>query len=1044
MSPYSPPPPAALSSPNLIKQESSNAFSLSAPVMLNNLATPQQILEQAAAAAAQAAKSMNQSDSLMHHNHHMSGSVSPSLNASNVNSNNNNNNTSNNRPPPALDIHQMLAAAKAAAVVAENMQEMVRWQMSQMQQQQQQEFSKQQHQQQQQQQQHNYHQMERQISPTPSSGSHHGVASSNGIARSEPDWDLLNSNAVGAGSSGGMHSSDLLSPPGTLSDLRSSVPLPSPSLTISHPVTPMSGITTPMSTSSSTSNNNNSNNNAAGGINDYLLSSFPSLDDSVGSYFTHAGMGLDTAGVGLFHHHALGVTSAAGTTASLTSSVAANTGSNMNSFNVNGLGNHSVMTSSAIGGDQQNQHNQHNHQHSIPSPLDTFLQSFGSDDELSLLSDHILDTSLYTGVGMDMGNLSALDHHHHHGNNNQFGNVVGVVNPGDVSPSPNSANVNGNGVAGIDAFLGVGGGDHAGSSKRRGSLSSGSSNNVGIVAAKKGVAAVALAAAAEAEAILARRRQAEATSSTSSSSLYARAAEPESLMKDAEMMNVDNSATTPTVDECGNSTAVVGGAMDINGDATAANIAGGAPIVVKRKRGRPAGKRDASKDKRALVAATNAVSAAAAARKAAAAAVAAAAAAGKERGQDDAAMLSPPFMETAKVPIVRLVKPTPPSTPGPVQPNGSASVPTTVSSSSAAQSISMATSTTTSAKPTTAASVAAKADQQQSGIAATTTTTTSTANGSNFTAPAPSAAPPAVKQQRKVAHNAIERRYRNNINERITELRRVVPALNSARLKDGAANPRKKGSGANNSSNNNGDNDDENDSEPDDQDDIIDGIPAATKLNKATILRKATEYIIYLKAEAVKAREEANEYKKLLESLPGGAEALRDRVVGMVVGSGRAVAVPGGNAALPKSLKEAKALANGNANGQQQQQPPQSPPQDQVAQAQAHAQMMQLQMQMQMQQMLQQQQKLAGAGGNAGNLGMGHPIRSMMGMMGMGMLGGVNMNMLSSGVVKATVSPPPSSPEESSGVSSNGAGSPAPSSGFDVDMGEVADTANGV
>ncbi|PKC07197.1 HLH-domain-containing protein, partial [Rhizophagus irregularis] len=75
------------------------------------------------------------------------------------------------------------------------------------------------------------------------------------------------------------------------------------------------------------------------------------------------------------------------------------------------------------------------------------------------------------------------------------------------------------------------------------------------------------------------------------------------------------------------------------------------------------------------------------------------------------------------------------------------------------------------------------------------------------------------KQQKKVAHNAIERRYRNNINDRINDLKNVVPALCHLKSKD---------------------------SKDDDDIDEVDGIPAATKLNKATILRKATEYITYL------------------------------------------------------------------------------------------------------------------------------------------------------------------------------------------------------
>ncbi|KAJ3200304.1 hypothetical protein HDU67_002149, partial [Dinochytrium kinnereticum] len=106
----------------------------------------------------------------------------------------------------------------------------------------------------------------------------------------------------------------------------------------------------------------------------------------------------------------------------------------------------------------------------------------------------------------------------------------------------------------------------------------------------------------------------------------------------------------------------------------------------------------------------------------------------------------------------------------------------------------------------------------------------------------PPSAPPPPKQQRKTAHNAIERRYRNNINQRISDLRAVVPALNSAASRKGGAPT------------GGGDEDDSDDG--DDQGDIVDGIPAATKLNKATILRKATEYIVYLRDEVAKAKEE--------------------------------------------------------------------------------------------------------------------------------------------------------------------------------------------
>ncbi|KAK3825661.1 MAG: hypothetical protein J3Q66DRAFT_384810 [Benniella sp.] len=118
--------------------------------------------------------------------------------------------------------------------------------------------------------------------------------------------------------------------------------------------------------------------------------------------------------------------------------------------------------------------------------------------------------------------------------------------------------------------------------------------------------------------------------------------------------------------------------------------------------------------------------------------------------------------------------------------------------------------------------------------------------------PAPSNAQSSqpTKQQKKVAHNAIERRYRNNINDRINDLKNVVPALCNIKTKD--------------------DKDDDDDDEPQD----ADGVARATKLNKATILRKATEYIIVLQKREQAIKSENAILKRLLTSLPGGVDLL--------------------------------------------------------------------------------------------------------------------------------------------------------------------------
>ncbi|KAJ1554213.1 hypothetical protein HK405_005695 [Cladochytrium tenue] len=164
--------------------------------------------------------------------------------------------------------------------------------------------------------------------------------------------------------------------------------------------------------------------------------------------------------------------------------------------------------------------------------------------------------------------------------------------------------------------------------------------------------------------------------------------------------------------------------------------------------------------------------------------------------------------------------------------------------------------------------------------------------------------PTTVKQQRKVAHNAIERRYRNNINERITELRLVVPALNSQKLRAMLADG-KRGKGKAD--------DEAGDPEDDDQDDIIDGIPAATKLNKATVLRKATEYILHLKSEFQKARDEADQLRRLLERLPGGAEMLRAWELAHATASQTPLSSPSTMPTLQNSMSPPPSSPDGSA-----------------------------------------------------------------------------------------------------------------------------------
>ncbi|KAL2198844.1 basic helix-loop-helix protein [Corynascus similis CBS 632.67] len=150
----------------------------------------------------------------------------------------------------------------------------------------------------------------------------------------------------------------------------------------------------------------------------------------------------------------------------------------------------------------------------------------------------------------------------------------------------------------------------------------------------------------------------------------------------------------------------------------------------------------------------------------------------------------------------------------------------------------------------------------------------------NSTATTPGTATPTALGPRKSAHNMIEKRYRTNLNDKITRLRDAVPSLRqlaqrvpagsaSSNDEDAAAAPAtatvQDGSttettphSTNGASNNSG--------------------VAAAKLNKATILSRATEYIVQLERR-----------NQALEAENG---ALRGRMEGLeVLLMGRAAAV---------------------------------------------------------------------------------------------------------------------------------------------------------
>ncbi|KAJ2958983.1 hypothetical protein NQZ79_g5507 [Umbelopsis isabellina] len=110
----------------------------------------------------------------------------------------------------------------------------------------------------------------------------------------------------------------------------------------------------------------------------------------------------------------------------------------------------------------------------------------------------------------------------------------------------------------------------------------------------------------------------------------------------------------------------------------------------------------------------------------------------------------------------------------------------------------------------------------------------------------------------RLAHNAIERRYRNNINDCLNELKNAVPALKFAKVKDQNIDDTR--SCVNDGIEN--------------YEELIDGVPVATKLNKATILRKATEYITHLKATLEQSESENLALQNLILQLPRGQEVV--------------------------------------------------------------------------------------------------------------------------------------------------------------------------
>ncbi|KAF2126933.1 hypothetical protein P153DRAFT_368955 [Dothidotthia symphoricarpi CBS 119687] len=93
---------------------------------------------------------------------------------------------------------------------------------------------------------------------------------------------------------------------------------------------------------------------------------------------------------------------------------------------------------------------------------------------------------------------------------------------------------------------------------------------------------------------------------------------------------------------------------------------------------------------------------------------------------------------------------------------------------------------------------------------------------------------------KKTAHNMIEKRYRNNLNDKIAALRDSVPSLRVMSRPNGTE-------------------------EEDDPEDL-EGLTPAHKLNKATVLSKATEYIRHLEKRNKRLQDEVTALKGRVES----------------------------------------------------------------------------------------------------------------------------------------------------------------------------------
>ena len=144
------------------------------------------------------------------------------------------------------------------------------------------------------------------------------------------------------------------------------------------------------------------------------------------------------------------------------------------------------------------------------------------------------------------------------------------------------------------------------------------------------------------------------------------------------------------------------------------------------------------------------------------------------------------------------------------------------------------------------------------------------------------------QQPKKTAHNMIEKRYRTNLNDKIAALRDSVPSL---RVMAGTAKL--------------GDDDEEED---------LEGLTPAHKLNKATVLAKATEYIRHLEKRSKKLQEENEHLKNRLSAFEKLAT-----MGGAMAGSGGRTSSTGPGGGLMSRLMVGSLAGLMVANGLQEQ-----------------------------------------------------------------------------------------------------------------------------